>query len=230
MHRLALTILCVLIASCKVAPPPSHPGLSSTLEVTPRAYEGYQEYRKQTNGQGGLFAVTVDGLGPFSRFCKSQTECGDSAEFLETCKVEYSKPCRLVATGQGDVIYLLVVRTGNRLNDDSLLLRKALSENDLRQNIVGSTLQGEYLNKLTWSEYFGHDGEIVGRDDMVGRYKARYRIQGNKLCFDYARSTENWCAVLAVLADTVFFVNEDRFIVHTIRNTRILPGKALTLR
>lgn len=59
-----------------------------------------------------------------------------------------------------------------------------LSEEELRAEIVGSTLNGVYANGISWIEWYNPNGEIRG---FLGRenYTGKWSIVGPVMCYDY---------------------------------------------
>lgn len=71
-----------------------------------------------------------------------------------------------------------------------------LHESELRETIVGYTLQGK-----NWAEYYSPEGKIFGKSRTFGlrSYTGRWVIQSDRVCYDYQSSLFNTCSQLKLV-------------------------------
>jgi hypothetical protein len=85
-----------------------------------------------------------------------------------------------------------------------------LTAEEIRSQIVGSTLTGQYASGEAWAEYYDPSGEIRGEDRTHGRYRAHYTLTLNFLCFDYDwNDVKDWCANLSKNGNRITLYEND---------------------
>jgi len=95
---------------------------------------------------------------------------------------------------------------------------------DLRAQIVGNTLAGQYANGDVWREYFDPSGAIKGFDETRGRYLAHYSIAEDFLCFDYASADAGaWCGTVCADGSRITFYRQDEVVTDP-PYTQLLRG------
>ena len=84
-----------------------------------------------------------------------------------------------------------------------------LTAADFNKTIVGSTLSGTTSKQHSWAEYYLADGTIKGLWDGNHRYPGGWKLDGDKVCFQYPEAPSyNSCYILAVQGDHVWYLDE----------------------
>lgn len=207
-----LACICMLDASSAAA-----------LEISSATYENYQEYLTHVGPTNqAAFAVSPDGAVSYFKYC---TDSGCNPAFIEhdalrECSARSGFTCSILAYRRNVRIPFSVVPTWSSPGEE---IRAAiLPAQELRQLVVGNTMEGEYLNGLKWAEYFDPSGEIRGKDDEQGAYKARWSIVGRELCFAYA-NYRNWCAEVSASGSQLILL-EDGQAANALRNIVVTTG------
>ena len=84
------------------------------------------------------------------------------------------------------------------------------------------------VNDQSWVEYYDPSGEIRGKDDEHGSYKARYELKGDQICFDYPGDDSDWCGQISMRGNRIDYI-EDGEIVNLIRDTLVHNGNPYNL-
>jgi hypothetical protein len=199
---------------------------AEALEITDKVHDAYQQYLNRIgHDRHGAFAVSADGTSAYLNVCTYST-CDQAklgADAIANCASMSSMTCSLMVTDRLEKIPFTVVPELSEPSDDTRA--NILSEDKLKQSLVGNTLRGEYLNGLKWAEYLDPSGEIHGKDDIQGDYKARWTIVAGKMCFDYANFSD-WCADISLQGDRLILLREEK-VLNTIRSTTVHPGNAV---
>jgi hypothetical protein len=106
--------------------------------------------------------------------------------------------------------------------------RALMSGAQLKREIVGNSMSGQYADGEAWREYFDPTGEIRGIDKTHGPYTARYEITHNFMCFDYPWEGTDWCGNLNVDGDKITFYQNDEEVTG-ISHTQLLRGNPFNL-
>jgi hypothetical protein len=79
---------------------------------------------------------------------------------------------------------------------------------EIAQVISGNSLNGVTNKNESWSEYYQENGTIRGT--MSGsNYEGAWRVEGDKLCFDYRDDSYDGCDSVAVQGNKMYFLGED---------------------
>jgi hypothetical protein len=196
---------------------------AAALEISTATYENYKEYLKHVGPTNqAAFAVAPNGAVSYYMYC---TDSGCNPAFIEhdalrECAALSGITCSIMAYRRDVKIPFSVVPTW--LPSSEEMRAAILSDDELRQLVVGNTLEGEYLNGLKWAEYFDRSGEIRGKDDEQGAYKAHWSIVGRELCFDYT-NYRDWCAELSAPGSQLILI-EDGQAANAQRNIVVRTG------
>lgn len=68
----------------------------------------------------------------------------------------------------------------------------------IRDRIIGNTVTGTMSPESTYTEYYASDGSIHGAG-----YEAKWRIEDDRLCFDYDEAPQVDCYRVRIDGDTV---------------------------
>jgi hypothetical protein len=198
------------------------------FQITPTVQENWQAYlSKITSTNSGAFAVSVDGYGSYFIYCDSTWSCSSVTLALKECRARSDMDCKIMAKGKDLAFDFEVVQLTEQIGDDHPIKQHLLDGAALKEKIVGNTTRGLYFNNLKWTEYYAPDGAIHGRDDAHGDYQASYKIDGDKLCYDYPGESSDWCARLSLTGDRLEFLNEDGEHELGMINTVLIPGNAI---
>lgn len=196
---------------------------ASAIEITEAVHHNYKAYMFHIgSGKSGAFAVSPSGDYSWFVYC-TDVNCNadqSSSEALVRCSALSRVECRLMAYSSEVRIPFTVV-SGKKADDE--ILAAILDADRLKQVVVGNTLQGEYPNGRKWYEHYDSSGEIRGRDDDQGSYQARYTLDGDRICFDYAGTNDDWCAQVSVRGNRADFLKNGELQTF-IRNTIFLDG------
>jgi hypothetical protein len=103
-------------------------------------------------------------------------------------------------------------------------LVRVMTGADLRTEIVGNTLAGQYANGVVWREYFDPSGAIKGFDEALGHYVAHYSIAEDFLCFDYVSVDAGaWCGIVSANGSRITFYRHDEVVTDP-PYTQLLRG------
>jgi hypothetical protein len=108
------------------------------------------------------------------------------------------------------------------------LLAHVLTTDQLRKQLVGNTISGEYLDGDGWAEFYAPDGWLRGMDQKSGRSEGRYAFHDDMVCFDYEGTRYDWCTQISVIGEDVAFIWKGMVDTST-RNRKLLPGNASSL-
>lgn len=199
---------------------------AEALEITNKVHDAYQQYLNRIgHDRHGAFAVSADGTSAYLNVCTYST-CDQAkleADAIANCASMSFMTCSLMVTDRLEKIPFTVVPELSEPNNG--IRARIVDEAKLKQSLVGNTLKGEYLNGLKWAEYLDPSGEIQGKDDIQGDYKARWTIVAGKLCFEYSNFSD-WCAGISMHGDRLVLLKEDK-VVNTTRNVTVNPGNVV---
>lgn len=195
------------------------PATADTLEISGTVQQNYQNFLdKVKEGDNAAFAVTEDGMASYWLHCRGCALTNLTTETIEKCQQNTGRPCKLAAVNTDTRASLQAVPDAV----DAPAGSKPMSGAELTARIVGSTVKGEYLNRAQWAEFYDESGEIRGRD-LSGAYTIRYRIEGDKICYDYPGSDQDWCGQLTESGGEVRFLRDGKMLAF-IRGAIIEPG------
>ncbi len=196
------------------------------FQISDSIYASFKEYQRDiTSTNNGAFAVTLNGMNSHYIYCQEASFCQPVGEALKKCRQNYHQECKILAKGKDPEMEFEVVEPLRHLADSDPIKARMLSQNDLKQAIVGNTLSGYYLNQVKWSEYYSADGKVHGKDDAKGTYEAKYEIKDGKLCFIYPEASRNWCSMVSRNGDHVDIMNESGDLLNIVIDTRLLAGR-----
>lgn len=196
---------------------------ASAMEITEGVNHNYKAYIFHIgSGKLGAFAVSPRGDYSWFFYCTEANCDADQAarEALVRCGALSGVECALMAYNDELRIPFTVV-LGTRASDE--ILAAILDADRLKQVLIGNTLQGEYPNSRKWYEFYDASGEIRGRDDDQGTYQARYTLDGDKICFDYAGTQDDWCGQVSLRGSRVDFLKGGELQTF-VRNTFLVDG------
>lgn len=74
----------------------------------------------------------------------------------------------------------------------------------IKAAIAGNTVQGSMLTSGAYTEFYGADGVIKGKD-----YTGKWRINGDAMCFTYGQDPEG-CYTVRIDGDQVTWVKDGK--------------------
>ena len=74
----------------------------------------------------------------------------------------------------------------------------------IKAAVSGNTVQGSMIASGAYAEFYGADGAIKGKD-----YSGKWRIDGDKMCFDYGTDPEA-CWNVKIEGDHVTWLNDGK--------------------
>lgn len=197
---------------------------ASALDITEETHSNYQDYLNLIgSNKKGAFAVSSRGNYSWFIYC-TETNCNTSGmghEAVSKCQALSGQDCLLMAYGRDLKMEINVVPDKTKAGED--VLAAILDAERLKQVVVGNALQGEYTNSRKWYEYYDASGEIRGKDDDHGTYKASYKLDGGQVCFDYEGTNDDWCAQVSMRGNRVDFLHKGE-LVNFIKNTIFIDG------
>ena len=128
-----------------------------------------------------------------------------------------------MAYGQDVKVPFTVAPMSVELSPEDEIAKNILNAEQPKQIAVGNTMQGEYLNNMKWVEFYDPSGDIRGKDDKQGAYKASYTLKGDQICFDYPGTWDDWCAKISMRGNRVYFINKGKLVTF-IKNTIFADG------
>ncbi len=109
------------------------------------------------------------------------------------------------------LVYSSTSTAGNILSateQADLAAATKLSAADMKKMFVGNTLSGKTQDNTPWTEFYVPDGRIKGFWKNHP-YKGTWYFAGDKICFNYPKSTYGGCYAAAAKGTEVFFLNND---------------------
>lgn len=84
-----------------------------------------------------------------------------------------------------------------------------LSGSEISRTIAGNTMSGTMSNNDRWTEYYDADGTIRGLYNGQERYTGAWRVEGDRMCWDYEDDSFDGCNAVGVSGNRVYFFDED---------------------
>lgn len=199
---------------------------ASALEISEETNGNYQEYLKTIGStKKGAFAVSPDGYYSYYIYC-TDTNCipdGIGRDAISKCSSLSGQKCSLMAYGRDVRIPFTVFQMSVDISPDDEIMKNILDAERLKLIAIGNTMQGEYTNNIKWIEFYDPSGEIRGKDDKQGAYKASYTLKGDQMCFDFPGTVDDWCTQVSMRGNRVDFINKGKLVTF-LRNTTFIDG------
>lgn len=199
---------------------------AQALEISEETNGNFQEYLKTIGStKKGAFAISPDGYYSYYIYC-TETNCiadGIGRDALKKCASLSGQECSLMAFGRDVRIPFTVFAMSVEISPDDEIMKNILDAEQLKAIAVGNTMQGEYTNAIKWVEFYDPNGEIRGKDDKQGPYKASYTLRGDQMCFDFPGTYDDWCAQISMRGNRVDFINKGKLVTF-LRNTTFVDG------
>ena len=109
------------------------------------------------------------------------------------------------------------------------ILDHVLTNDELKQRLVGNTITGQYDDGKVWAAYYAPDGWVHGFDENTGPSMGRYAFRNGIVCFDYGNKDYNYCRKVSLIGDQVNFVWRGKVENDGNVNQRLVPGNAQDL-
>ena len=74
----------------------------------------------------------------------------------------------------------------------------------IKATVGGNTVQGSMVASGVYTEFYGEDGVIKGKD-----YSGKWRVEGDRMCFAYGSDPEN-CWSVRIAGDQVTWVKDGK--------------------
>lgn len=191
---------------------------AAAIEISESTYGNYQKYLKTIGStKKGAFAVSSDGFNSFFSYCydPSCIATSLSQQAITECQSLTGMECVLMAYGREVRIEYTVVSRRAVLSEDDEILAHILDADQLKQLLIGNTMQGEYPNHNKWVEYYDPDGTLRGKADSFGAWRGHYEFKDNAICYHYqGHSDWDWCAQVSMHDTEIHFLEDGKLVTN----------------